>query len=46
LAVGKAMQDLHGYSQIIRASESARARGTGSYEGPHINRAKGPSARE
>jgi len=31
--------DLHGSSQIIRASELARARGTGSYEGPHMNQA-------
>jgi hypothetical protein len=36
---GKKLQDLHGSSQIIWASESARARGTGSYEGPHMNQA-------
>jgi hypothetical protein len=39
LAEGKAIQDLHGSSQIIRAGGSARARGTGSYEGPHMNQA-------
>ena len=31
MAVGKAMQALHGSSQNIWASESARARSTGSY---------------
>jgi len=36
---GKAMQDLHGSSQIIWASGSARARGMGSYEDPHMNEA-------
>jgi len=38
-AAGRSMQDLHCSSQIIWASESARARGTGSYEGPHMNQA-------
>jgi hypothetical protein len=46
LAAGKAMQDLHDSSQIIRASELARARGSVSYEGPNMNQAWGPSARE
>jgi hypothetical protein len=35
----KAMQDLHGSSQIIWASESVRGRGLGSYEIPHMNQA-------
>lgn len=39
LAAGKAMQDLHGSSQIIRARESARARRKGAYEGPRMNQA-------
>ena len=36
---GEAMQDLHDSSQIIHANASGRARGTGSYEGPHMNQA-------
>jgi hypothetical protein len=39
LTARKAMQDLHGSSQIIWASESVRGRGLGSYEDPHMNRA-------
>jgi len=35
------MQDLHGSSQIIRASESVKARDLGSYEGPHMHQALG-----
>ena len=40
LSVEWAMQDLHGSSQIIWASESVRGRGLGSYEGPHMNQAQ------
>ena len=35
----QAMHDLHGSSQIMRVSELARARGSGPYEGPHMNQA-------
>jgi hypothetical protein len=37
---GEAMQNLHGSSQIIRASESVRVRGIGSYADPHIDEAQ------
>ena len=39
LTEGKAMQDLHGSSQIIRAGGSARAKGKGSYADPYMNQA-------